>query len=813
MGDRFVCIHGHFYQPPRENPWLEEVEIEDSAYPYHDWNRRITAECYAPNSASRIMDAEGRIVSLVNNYSRMSFNFGPTLMYWLQEHEQEVYQNIIDADRESTGKSAEKGSAVAQVYNHMIMPLANERDKQTQVKWGIQDFRERFNRLPEGMWLPETAVNIETLEVLAENGIEFTILGQHQAAKQRKIGETEWTDISGGKIDPRHPFLCRLPSGRTIALFFYDEAIAHDMGFGTLLESGKAFAERIASAFENDSEEAALVSLATDGEMYGHHRPHGDMALAYCLYYLETNGLAKVTNYSEFLQKHPPTHEVEIIENTSWSCTHGIERWRNDCGCNMGKPGWRQLWRKPLREAMDWLRDRLAQEFEQEASKFLKDPWSTRNDYIEIVLDRLRTQEKIDEFLLKHSINDLKDEEKRRVIKLLEMQRNAMLMFTSCGWFFDEISGLESVQIMKYASRAIQLAREVLGKDFEPEYVKMLEQAPSNITEFENGSRTYDSLVRPAAVDLVKVGVHLTMMTLFANGTVPANSASVFSTCCFGFSNEMSETSDAGKFRLVTSQTRITSKVTLDEALVGSAAIWLGDHNVSCGVKVDMSEEAFKAMHDEVMGAFKKGLVNEAIMLLSKHFGGSTYSVKDLLKDYQRSILEFVIRASVKKATELYEVIYNDNSATMRFMNEVKAEPPRLLRYAVNVILSSEIRKALSSENMDLELLDRLVTDSKLLSAALDTDLISLEASDRISREMTKLVESPDDLKRLEEVERLATILGNLPMPLNLWKSQNLAFKIARDPYVQIKQRSDENSRKWVSAFEHLAQSLGIRLD
>ena len=442
LAERYICIHGHFYQPPRENPWLEEVEFQDSAQPYHDWNEKITAECYAPNAVSRVMDSQWRIIGLINNYSRISFNFGPTLLYWLASHKPQVYEAILNADKESIVNFSGHGSAMAQIYNHMIMPLANRRDKETQVKWAIKVFQERFKRDPEGMWLPETAVDTETLEVLAENNIKFTVLTPTQASKMRKIGDQEWVDVSEGKIDPRRAYLCNLPSGKSISLFFFDKRTASDIAFGNLLENGEAFAKRLIDSFKDIKDEPLIESVASDGELYGHHHPHGDMTLAYCIYYIVSNNSVKLTNYAEFLAKFPPKYEVQIRENTSWSCAHGVERWRSDCGDNMGHAGWNQAWRKPLREAMDWLRDTLAPYFEKDASQYLKDPWDARNDYITVIINR--SKESVDAYFSRNAKRELMDDEKRRVIKLLELQRHAMLIYTSCGWFFDEISGIRN---------------------------------------------------------------------------------------------------------------------------------------------------------------------------------------------------------------------------------------------------------------------------------------------------------------------------------------------------------------------------------
>ena len=400
--ERYICIHGHFYQPPRENPWLEAIEVQDSAYPYHDWNERITAECYAPNRASRILDSEGRIASIVNNYSRMSFNFGPTLLAWMEQADPRTYQAILAADKESQTFFGGHGSALAQAYNHMILPLANRRDKHTQVIWGIRDFQHRFGRFPEGMWLPETAANTETLDILAEHGIKFTILSPYQAKRTRALGGRSWRDVSGGHLDPTMAYEIRLPSGRSLILFFYDGPISQAIAFQGLLKKGEHLAGRLLSAFSDARKRPQLVHIATDGETYGHHQKFGDMALAYALHHITSRRLARVTNYAEFLERHPPTHEVQIHENSSWSCAHGVERWRSNCGCNSGgHPGWNQAWRAPLRKALDGLRDRLLSLYEEKARQLLKNPWKARDAYINVVLER--SPDNVESLLSEHA--------------------------------------------------------------------------------------------------------------------------------------------------------------------------------------------------------------------------------------------------------------------------------------------------------------------------------------------------------------------------------------------------------------------------
>ncbi|MEJ2004411.1 MAG: DUF3536 domain-containing protein, partial [Cyclobacteriaceae bacterium] len=499
--EKFICIHGHFYQPPRENAWLEVIELQDSAYPFHDWNERINHECYAPNTASRILDEDGVITKITNNYSKMSFNFGPTLLSWLEENDPATYQAILDADKLSMKNFSGHGSAMAQVYNHMIMPLANRRDKETQVIWGIRDFESRFSRKPEGMWLAETAVDIETLEVLAAHDIKFTILAPRQAGRVRKIDGGEWKDV-GEKIDPRVPYLCKLPSGKSIYLFFYNGDLSQSVAFNGLLNNGMEFANKLYSGFSDDLPQQ-LVHIATDGESYGHHHKHGDMALSFCLEHIEKNKDIGLTNYGEVLEKFNVLHEVEIHENSSWSCVHGVGRWKENCGCHTGgRLGWSQEWRKPLRKSLDWLRDEISDIFEQKASPIFKDPWAARNAYIEVILNRNGSQE---EFLRKFQI---KKDLHNSALRLMEMQRHAMLMYTSCGWFFDEISGIETTQILQYACRTIQLAEQESDLSLEHQFADRLATAKSNSPKYKNGRRIYMDIVVPTRLTLERVGIH-----------------------------------------------------------------------------------------------------------------------------------------------------------------------------------------------------------------------------------------------------------------------------------------------------------------
>ena len=473
------------------------IEEQESAAPDHDWNVRITSECYAPNAQTQILNNHEQAIHTVNNYSQISFNFGPTLLSWMEKSFPETYNAILEADQRSMKRFSGHGAAIAQAYNHMIMPLANDRDKQSQVIWGIKDFEYRFKRKPEGMWLPETAVDTATLEVLAEHGITFTILAPNQVESVAQIGSNEWEDVADGAIDTQLSYLCRLPSGRDINVFFYNGHLSNEVAFGEMLKNGVDFAKVLIKQFPRPLGRKRLVHVANDGETYGHHHAFGNMALAYMLYYIETNRLAKVTIYGEFLAKNPPEFEVKIMEDTSWSCFHGVERWKANCGCHLdNEKKWQQEWRKYLRETLDWLRDQLAPVYEQSMSAYYDDPWQMRNNYINVLLDP--SEENFTNIIWSAARQELSTEEKARIKSLLEMQHNAMLMYTSCGWFFDDISGLESTQILRYAARAMQLAKKVGESDLEEEFVNRLASAESNIPEMKNGRTIYDRFVKSA---------------------------------------------------------------------------------------------------------------------------------------------------------------------------------------------------------------------------------------------------------------------------------------------------------------------------
>ena len=804
--ERYVCIHGHFYQPPRENPWLEVIELQDSAYPYHDWNERITAECYATNAASRILDDENRIESITNNYSKISFDFGPTLLSWLEAKSPKVYAAILDADRESRRMFSGHGSALAQAYNHTILPLSNRRDKYTQVLWGVRDFEHRFGRSPEGMWLPVTAVDLETLEILVELGIRFTLLAPHQARRVRKIGGRAWRDVGGTRIDPTMPYLLRLPSGRTIQIFFYDGPISRAVAFEQLLRNGEQFAQRILGSYSEGREWPQLAHIATDGETYGHHHRHGDMALSFALHHIESNHLAKITNYGEYLERHPPTRQVEIFENTSWSCEHGIERWRSDCGCNSGRhSGWNQGWRAPLREALDGLRDTLADSFEEKSRALLKDPWEARNEYISIVLDR--TGENIERFLATHAAGGWGEAEKVTVLKLLELERHAMLMYTSCGWFFDDISGIETVQVIQYAGRAIQLGQELFTDSFESTFFENLARARSNVPEHGDGARVYEEFVKPTMIDLRKVGAHYASSYLFEDY---GDHSRIF---CYTVEKEDLQLQEAGKTRLAVGRARFTSEITRESSLLSFGVLHLGDHNLSAGVREFRGQEAYQSLAQEVTAGFERADLPEVIRLLDHYFEDFTFSLKSLFRDAQRKILNLILDSTLAEAESAYRQVYEHHAPLMRFLEDLGSPLPRVFHTTAEFVLNANLRRAMETDQIDPERITALCDEAKRSDVKLDTSGLAYALGQTLERIMERFLGDPDELSLLERLEAVAGMVHSLPFEVNLWKTQNLYYEMLQGVLPEFRARSDPEARRWTQLFTSLGGKLFVRVD
>jgi alpha-amylase/alpha-mannosidase (GH57 family) len=794
--NHLICIHGHFYQPPRENPWLEAVETQDSANPYHDWNERITAECYEPNATSRILDPRDRIIRIVNNYASISFNFGPTLLSWLQEKAPGTYAAILEGDRQSRERFSGHGGAIAQTYNHIILPLAEDRDKETQVRWGIRDFEFRFGRKPEGMWLAETAVDVASLEALAAHDIAYTILEPHQAARFRPIGDKEWTPVNGS-LDPTMPYLCKLPSGAGIAIFFYDGPISRAVAFERLLARGESLAHRLIGAFDNTRRHTQIVNIATDGETYGHHHRFGDMALAYALQYIERQKLADLTNYGEFLEKHPPEYEVEIVPETSWSCSHGVERWRSDCGCHTGAAaGWNQAWRGPLRSALDWLRDRATELFEKEGTKVLRNPRGARNDYIDVILDR--SDHSVARFLAKHAVGGA---DVTRVLELLEIQRNAMLMYTSCGWFFNDISGIETVQVLNYAARVIQLVEKIGGQPLEKDFVDLLRRANSNLAERGTGADIYEREVAPAKLDLRRVAAHYAVASLFDHFD---DEARIY---CYDVIRHEFDVQKGGRARLAVGSITVRSVITREEGRFEFAVLHLGETELTGGVRAAQTDQEFHLIRKELLETMQPGGIPGLIRLLDAFFAETSLSIRSLFRDEQRRIFQILCNATLEEAESAFRQLHERYDPIMRFHARLGIPIPKVLQMAAEFDLNVQLRKLLEEEQPPLAEIEARLREALDEKVALEeTTLMSIEQA--IERAADRFREHPEDIDRLEEYEALVSVMRGAQIQVDMRHPQNEYYVMMRT--VRPAFEASGNGDQWISLFDSLGEKLSI---
>ena len=819
---RYLCVHGHFYQPPRENPWLETVELQESAAPYHDWNERITSECYAPNGASRIVNHDRQIIRIVNNYARMSFNFGPTLLSWLEDFAPRTYRMIQDADQASASLYSNHGSALAQVYNHIIMPLASERDARTQIRWGIADFEHRFGRKPEGMWLAETAVSRATLDLLAQERIQFTILAPHQCARIRRIpapgkDPEPWHETPDATVDTTRPYLVKLDNGRSIAVFFYDGPASRAIAFEGLLNDGETFGRRLISSFPADkpASEPQLAHVATDGESYGHHHRHGEMALSYALNWIKDNNLAQLTNYAEFLDKFPPQYEAEVVDNTSWSCAHGVERWRSDCGCNGGKPGWNQRWRTPLREALDLLRDRTAPLAEAVAAPLLKDLWAARDAYIHVILDR--SSDNLDRFFAAHATRTLTSQERITVFELLELQRHTQLMYTSCGWFFDDISGIETIQIIAYAGRVIQLARKLFSNPplfgdsasiLEADFLEILARAQSNDPEAGNGADVYRRFVNAGRLDLESVGAHYAISSMFRSYPDAGN---IF---CFDVHRHSYDIMTSGRGRFAVGRATLCSRITEECEDICFAVLHLGDQNLSAAVKRYTPEDAdaWETFITNARSSIRHANLPELIRFIDGYFDSTLYSLTSLFADEQHRILQSILNQTLSEVENSLTRIYNEHATLLDFLGDANVAAPPALALTASFAINASLRRALEADTFDSAEITRLLRRSEVDHVTLDSDLLSYTADKRMKRAMVRLEaaaeqQAPQNISILNETLAIAESLRTLPMEINLWQAQNIWNDLLR--------RSDATywSREWREGFRKVGLALNISVD
>ncbi len=797
---KYVVIHAHFYQPSREDPWLFEIPQEESAYPYHDWNERITEECYRPNALIPIIDSEGRVIDVINNYSWISFNVGPTLLKWLQEKAPDVYEAVVEADHISRSRFSGHGSAIAQVYNHMIMPLASREDKYVAAYWGIEVFKEAFGRLPEGMWLPETAVDDETLDVLAELGIKFTVLAPHQAREVRGP-DGVWVDVSGGRIDTRQPYIYKTSSGRSIVLFFYDARLSHGVAFGDLLSNGDIFAKNILKAFSN-SGDVELVTIATDGETYGHHKKYGHLALAYALRDLNAKKLARITNFGEFLELNPPRQEVKIFEKTSWSCVHGIERWRGNCGCRIDvNRAWSQEWRKPLRNSMDWLLNEVKGVFFREAREVFIDPLNALLNYASFMG---KPEESVTNYLSKLIKIPVTKDIMIRALKLLEMMRHAYLALSSDGWFFDDISNIESIQVMKHAARSMQLAEELAGVFLEPTYLKFLEDARSNIQDLGNGAEIYERYVKKAFVDFHDVCILHSMLNL--NNNSPERVRRVFG---YLIEDLGSESHVLGSLKYSFGKARITFLATLEsrECVHYSHSI---NGRVLIGASTSPEGLDLRGLHntlrDYVSDNDFTGLEKFVLQSFSK-----VRSFSELRRDFQNVIISSYFNNLLDRVHGRVKEILTTNYSIAR--SAVLSRAPFLdyFKEFIKLYVTYELRELLNKQLLDPSNLSDVLTMIKEFGVELPTVVSELDTG--ISNQLRSLVKDLNNLSVLKNAEKSVSVLKNLISASalrNLWKTRATVCLLMRKYGDSLRERVEERDEMAVEVLTILKELSDI---
>lgn len=797
---RHICIHGHFYQPPRENPWLEEVEKQDSAHPFHDWNERISYECYRPNTEARLLDTKGRLREIVNNYEHISFNFGPTLLSWMERHEKKAYESILEADSSSLSKRSGHGNAIAQSFNHMIMPLATKRDKITQVIWGIKDFKSRFHRDPEGIWLPETAADSETLQILVDQGLFFTILSPKQARRFRESAKDYWRNIDSISIDPSRPYLCSLPNGSKITIFFYDAPISQAIAFEGLLDNGAFFKDRLVGAFSEGRSWPQLVNIATDGESYGHHHRFGEMALAFALQRLLDEPRVKLTNYGEFLATYPPTAQVEIIERSSWSCSHGVGRWMRDCGCSTTqKAGWNQAWRAPLRRSLDLIRDKVDELFEKRGGDLFSEPWKARDDYIDLLL---RDRSEIATFLKSYEKHELSSTECVAALSLLEMQRNRMLMYTSCGWFFDDITGIETLQILCYAARVLQLA-SAYDPRLVNEFLEELSPAVSNTQSHIRGDELYKEKIAPQVIDLSQVAAHVAISSLFDKPHI-SEKVYVYKIYILDLIRE-----EFSEHILLIGQVRIQSSVTLREQLLIFGILYLGAVDLRCSVQIfSGGQQGYEDLKKDLADTFKRHSSTELIRKLDRYFPNQYFAFKDLFVEQRTRLLETVTKKMFQDQAAVLGSFYKKNEDFARLIVNHGARLPDTFRAAARFVLNRRFLRELEKLSQEIfpEGLESVLRDTQFWKIELDLSAAQKLISHRICILVEKLGQDWSNQSVLSEIFRFLDMAQNLDIPLQLGEAQITLLRTVRLAEKQAEQEMSLGIKK-------LADRLAVRLN
>ena len=827
----YVTVHGHFYQPPRENPYLDAIERQPSATPFHDWNERIHWECYRPNAFARVLNDQGELLGIVNNYEYMSFNIGPTLMSWLERYDVEVYQRILEADAKSTQRLHGHGNAIAQVYNHIIMPLANERDKYTQIRWGKADFKSRFGRDPEGIWLAETAVDYATLEALVAEDICFIVLAPSQAQRCRPFPseydpQPEWHEVGGSQIDPTRPYRCYLKPSLSVVssplsankatmsesteglpyidIFFYDGPISRDMGFSDVVYSSTHFAGRVGAAVRGDHRPAQLISVATDGETFGHHKKGTEKTLAYAFIGEFPRHGWTVTNFAHYLSLNPPSWEVELKSITAWSCAHGVDRWQDDCGCGGEGGVWHQRWRRPLRNALNWLRDQLIEVYEEYGSKLFRDPWLARDEYIQVLRDR--SPASVSSFLSRHQTRKLQAAEQIDALRLLEMQRHALFMFTSCGWFFEEISRPEGTQILRYAARALELAGDVAGVQLEKGFLKRLGLAESNVPHFKHGGEIYRQLVLTAQIGFKQVAAHYAITSLFNNHNnapstqdTSANFHSYQKAVYCYTANELDyQMQRMGALSMAVGHLKLVSDITWESENLVFAVLHLGGWDFHCCIQPFTGRRDYSNLKEKLFASLQQASAAQVILVMTQIFGGEAFSLQNLFAEERHRIMRLLSQETLTRLDQLYTQTYREYYGVIMAFHRDELAVPQELQVAAEIALGYRCMMSLRSLEQDIieaqlswnhiAELEAIATEAKHLRCRLNIPEGKQILEQLIVRLLWQLLHDANgsfatDIQRLE---KLIDVGYQLNLGISLEKSQELYFSCLHSQVVPL---------------------------
>ncbi|HIK03997.1 MAG TPA: DUF3536 domain-containing protein [Trichormus sp. M33_DOE_039] len=842
----YVTVHGHFYQPPRENPYLDAIERQPSAAPFHDWNERIHWECYRPNAFARVLNDRGEVLGIVNNYEYMSFNIGPTLMSWLERYDVEVYQRILEADAKSCQRLNGHGNAIAQVYNHIIMPLANEQDKYTQIRWGKADFRSRFGRDPEGMWLAETAVDYATIEALVAEGIRFIVLAPSQAQRCRPFTtkddpQPEWHEVGGSQIDPTRPYRCYLKGDRGLGnlsdqlpipnsqcpyidVFFYDGPISRDMGFSDVVYNSHHFAGRIGAAVRGDHRQSQLISVATDGETFGHHKKGTEKTLAYAFIAEFPQHDWTVTNFAHYLSLNPPTWEVELKSVTAWSCAHGVDRWQDDCGCGGEGGVWHQKWRRPLRNALNWLRDQLIEVYEEYGKQFLRDPWLARDEYIEVIRDRSAAN--VSRFLSRHQTHRLNAAEQVDALRLLEMQRHALLMYTSCGWFFEELSRPEGTQILRYAARALELAGDVAGVQLEKGFIKRLGLAPSNVENFKHGAEVYRQLVQTAQISFKQVASHYAITSIFngqgstlktqqpaqfsAHSTVSPKQYSTHQkhVYCYTINEIDYQLQRMGALTLAVGNLKLVSDITWESENLVFAVLHLGGWDFHCCIQLFTGRRNYSQLKEKLFAALQQASAAQTILVMTQMFSGEAYNLQNLFAEERHRIMRLLSQETLIRLDQLYTQAYRDNYGVLVAFHRDELTVPQELQVAAEIALGYRCMNILRSLEQDITEpglvwnhtveLEAIATEAKHLRCSLNIPEGKQILEQLILRLLWRLLHDSNGsfTTDIECLERLIDVAYQLNIGISLHQSQELYFSCLYSQIMPLCLTSPEDSNQ-----------------